>query len=186
MSNPLRSAISDLAATFAASIVTAIRSSNLEDILALSGTAATAPSRRGPGRASKARGGAATGSPRAQLADGGWGSSGRTGRAAGGGGLPDPLVVSAKAKKTATVPATKAAATAKKGRLARRTPAEIAKALEQVVALLKGSKGGLRSEQIRAQLKMDKKELPRVLKEGLAKKVLKSKGEKRSTTYSVA
>jgi hypothetical protein len=31
---------------------------------------------------------------------------------------------------------------------------------------------------------MESKEMPRVLKEGLAKKVLKSKGQKRSTTYT--
>jgi len=33
---------------------------------------------------------------------------------------------------------------------------------------------------------MGKKEMPRVLKEGLATKVLKSKGQRRSTTYSAA
>jgi len=33
---------------------------------------------------------------------------------------------------------------------------------------------------------MNKKELPRVLHEGLDKKLLKSKGEKRSTTCGVA
>jgi hypothetical protein len=73
-----------------------------------------------------------------------------------------------------------------KGRLARRSPADIAKALGQVVALVKSKKDGLRSEQIRAALHMDAKEMPRVLKEGLAKKVLKSKGQKRSTAYSAA
>jgi hypothetical protein len=31
---------------------------------------------------------------------------------------------------------------------------------------------------------MQPKEMPRVLKEGLVKKALKSKGQKRSTTYS--
>jgi hypothetical protein len=69
------------------------------------------------------------------------------------------------------------------GRLARRSPEQIAKAVERVVALVKKSKDGLRSEQIRAELKLDKRELPRVLGEGLAKKVLKSKGQKRATRY---
>jgi Fic family protein len=55
-----------------------------------------------------------------------------------------------------------------------------------VVALVKGKKDGLRAEQIRAALKMQSKEMPRVLKEGLAKKKLKSKGQKRATTYFAA
>ena len=42
----------------------------------------------------------------------------------------------------------------------------------------------VRAEQIRERLGMESKEMPRVLKEGLAKKVLKSKGQKRSTTYT--
>jgi hypothetical protein len=72
------------------------------------------------------------------------------------------------------------------GRLARRSPEQIAKALDQVVALVKGKKDGLRAEQIREALKMQSKEMPRVLKEGLAKKRLKAKGQKRATTYSAA
>jgi hypothetical protein len=74
----------------------------------------------------------------------------------------------------------------KSGRLARRSPEQIAKALDQVVALVKGKKDGLRAEQIRAALKMESKEMPRVLQEGLAKKKLKSKGQKRATTYFAA
>jgi len=60
---------------------------------------------------------------------------------------------------------------------------DITKALDQVVALVKGKKDGLRAEQIRAALKMQSKEMPRVLQEGLAKKKLKTKGQKRATTY---
>jgi hypothetical protein len=70
------------------------------------------------------------------------------------------------------------------GRLKRRSPEEIAKALDEVVALVKRHKNGLRAEQIRAQLKMDRKEMPRVLQEGLSTKKLKSKGQKRATTYT--
>ena len=44
---------------------------------------------------------------------------------------------------------------------------------------------GLRAEQIRAQLGLQAKEMPRVLREGVASKKLKSKGQKRSTTYYV-
>ena len=75
---------------------------------------------------------------------------------------------------------------ARKGRLARRSPADIAKALAPVVALLKTKKAGLRSEEIQKALGLDKREIPRVLQEGLTKKVLKRKGKKRSTVYSVA
>jgi hypothetical protein len=42
----------------------------------------------------------------------------------------------------------------------------------------------LRAEEIRQALQMEAKEMPRVLKEGLAKKKLKAKGQKRATTYS--
>jgi hypothetical protein len=70
------------------------------------------------------------------------------------------------------------------GRLQRRSPEDIAKALDEVVALVKKNNGGLRAEQIRKTLKMQSKEMPRVLKEGLAKKKLKSKGQKRATTYT--
>jgi hypothetical protein len=74
----------------------------------------------------------------------------------------------------------------KGGRLARRSPADIAKALGQIVALVKTKKAGLRSEEIRKALKLDVREVPRVLKEGLTKKKLRSKGQKRATTYFAA
>jgi hypothetical protein len=74
----------------------------------------------------------------------------------------------------------------KPGRLARRSPADIAKALDQIVTLVRGKKEGLRAEQIRTALKMQSKEMPRILKEGLTKKKLKAKGQKRATTYTAA
>jgi hypothetical protein len=89
-----------------------------------------------------------------------------------------------KAKAEPAAPA--APRTRKSGRLPRRSAEQIAKALDQVVALVKGKKEGLRAEEIRAALKMESKEMPRILKEGLAKKKLKSKGQKRATTYSAA
>jgi hypothetical protein len=70
------------------------------------------------------------------------------------------------------------------GRLHRRTPAEIEKTLGAIVSLLKAKKTGLRSEQIRDALKLDKRELPRVLGQGLTAKKLKSKGVRRATTYT--
>jgi hypothetical protein len=73
------------------------------------------------------------------------------------------------------------------GRLARRSPADIEKALGLVVAALKATKGkGLRSEEIQKSLELDKRELPRVLKTGLAKKLLRSRGQKRATQYFAA
>lgn len=69
------------------------------------------------------------------------------------------------------------------GRLARRSPAEIASALGQIVALVKDHKEGLRAEEIRSRLGMQSKEMPRILAEGLAKRKLKKKGQKRATTY---
>src|SRR5580693_6221706 len=86
-------------------------------------------------------------------------------------------------KSTAGTTASETPRARKAGRLARRSPEQITKALDQVVALVKGKKDGLRAEQIRAGLKMQSKEMPRVLQEGLAKKKLKTKGQKRATTY---
>jgi hypothetical protein len=83
---------------------------------------------------------------------------------------------------SASAPASKT----KGGRLARRTPEEIAKTLGSIVSLVKGKKNGLRSEEIRAALKLDKREMPRVLGDGLSKKLLKSRGQKRATTYFAA
>jgi hypothetical protein len=86
-------------------------------------------------------------------------------------------------KSTAGATASATPRARKPGRLARRSPEQIAKALDQVIALVKSKKDGLRAEQIRAALKMQSKEMPRVLQEGLAKKKLKAKGQKRATTY---
>ncbi len=72
------------------------------------------------------------------------------------------------------------------GRLPRRSADDIAKTLDRVVGLVKRHKSGLRAEQIRSELHMQAKEMPRVLKEGLSKRVLKSKGQKRATTYFAA
>ena len=72
------------------------------------------------------------------------------------------------------------------GRLKRRSSDDIAHALDKVVGLVKRHKNGLRAEQIRDQLGMLAKEMPRVLKEGLSKKQLKSRGQKRATTYFAA
>jgi hypothetical protein len=74
-------------------------------------------------------------------------------------------------------------AAAASGRLPRRSAEDIAEILDSVVGLVKKHGDGLRAEQIRSELGMQAKELPRVLKEGLASKKLRSKGQKRATTY---
>jgi hypothetical protein len=71
------------------------------------------------------------------------------------------------------------------GRLPRRSIEDIQKTLDRVVAAVKATKGkGLRAEEIRKELSLDVREVPRVLKEGLRSKKLKAKGNKRATTYS--
>jgi hypothetical protein len=99
---------------------------------------------------------------------------GEVGGAKGGPGRPrrSPAVESASAPKVR-----------KSGRLPRRSAEDIKGSLDRVHGLLKAAKSGLRSEEIRKALKLDKREIPRVLKEGLASKKLTSKGQKRATTY---
>jgi hypothetical protein len=98
------------------------------------------------------------------------GEAGGRRRIAGGKGTPDPLPVTKRGKN---------------GRLPRRSAEEIAKSLEKIVLLVKTHKNGMRAEEIRSALGMEPKEMPRILKEGLAKKKLTSKGNKRATTYFV-
>jgi len=168
MTNPLQSTIQQLASTFAASVATAIRSASLEDIFALAGRTAA------PASAARPTAGPRQASPQAP-------------RPAARPAAPQtaPRVIGSRPRETAALSAA-SAPRASKGRLRRRSSAEIAKALAQVVALVKSKKGGLRAEQIRAALKMEAKEMPRVLKEGLTTKALKSKGQKRSTTYTAS
>jgi hypothetical protein len=103
--------------------------------------------------------------------DGAYVANGRSGRSAQHHAAPEP-VAHAPAK------------TAKKaGRLPRRSADDIQSALTKVVGLLQKHKDGLRAEEIRANLGMQAKEMPRILKEGLSSKLLRSKGQKRATTY---
>ena len=88
--------------------------------------------------------------------------------------------------RSAAGPVAKAAApkTTRSGRLKRRSSEDIGQVLDQVVALVKKNKDGLRAEQIRTELSLQAKELPRVLKEGLRSKRLRKAGQKRATVYS--
>ena len=77
-----------------------------------------------------------------------------------------------------------ASKTTRSGRLKRRSSEDIGQVLDQIVALVKKNKDGLRAEQIRTELSLQAKELPRVLKEGLRSKRLRKAGQKRATVYS--
>ena len=134
MSTSLHSTLNHLAASFADSILAAIRGASLDELV---------------GAGASAR------------------SNGRS--------QQSPTVAPAASKGATRTRAT--------GRLHRRSPEEIAKTLEQVVAAVKKAPEGLRAEQIRQELGLQAKEMPRILKEGLAKKLFKSKGQKRATTY---
>ena len=69
------------------------------------------------------------------------------------------------------------------GRLPRRSLEEIQAVVADVVKLVSKHPDGLRSETIRTELDLDVREVPRVLKEGIAMGVLKSHGQKRATVY---
>ena len=71
----------------------------------------------------------------------------------------------------------------KSGRLARRSLEEIQAVVADVVKLVSKHPDGLRSETIRTELDLDVREVPRVLKEGVAMGALKSTGQKRATVY---
>jgi hypothetical protein len=73
------------------------------------------------------------------------------------------------------------------GRLQRRSADDIARMLDRIVGLLKQNKrAGLRAEQIKSQLNMQAKELPRPLAEGLKARKLRKTGAKRATVYFAA
>ena len=69
------------------------------------------------------------------------------------------------------------------GRLQRRSQNDINAVVTKIVTLLKGNKKGLRAEEIRAKLHLDRREIPRPLAEALKKKLVSKKGKKRATTY---
>jgi hypothetical protein len=78
----------------------------------------------------------------------------------------------------------RAAKRGKKGRLARRSAASIATTVGNVTNLL--VRGPLRSEQIRVALNLEPREMPRVLRTGIAGKHFAIlSGEKRATLYGL-
>lgn len=74
----------------------------------------------------------------------------------------------------------------KSPRLPRRSKEAIADSLETIVALLVDHPAGLRAEEIREKLQLQAKEMPRVLKLGLAEERLECSGTKRATVYRKA
>jgi hypothetical protein len=77
-------------------------------------------------------------------------------------------------------------AAGKRPRLKRRTPDDIAATLQRIVSLLGDKPDGLRAEQIRVELGVEAKELPRPLADGIAARTLRKKGQKRATVYFVS
>lgn len=71
------------------------------------------------------------------------------------------------------------------GRLGRRTQEDIERMVDSIVELLQKSDGGLRAEQIREQLGVESKELPRPLADAVAAGRITKSGQKRATTYFV-
>ncbi len=69
------------------------------------------------------------------------------------------------------------------GRLARRSQDQIDAVADSIVSLLEKHPKGLRSEQIRSMLKLDRKEIPRPIQEALSAHKITSQGQKRATTY---
>jgi hypothetical protein len=94
-----------------------------------------------------------------------------------------PSPAAAAFEPAARAPRGPASAVLKRGRLKRRSADDIAATLGNIVTLLKAHPAGLRAEQIRKELDMLAKELPRPLAEGLASKALRKKGQKRATVY---
>lgn len=69
------------------------------------------------------------------------------------------------------------------GRRVRRTAADIASAVDAIETLLMKHPTGMRAEQIRKELGLEAKELPRPLAEGVSQKRFSKEGQKRATTY---
>lgn len=185
----LKSTIESLASQFAMSILGALRSASVDEVMSITGAklasgsgaaasasaSAAAPAKRGPGRPKKAAAAAAPAPAPAPAA-----APKKRGRPAGSGKKAAPVAVAPKAPKVAKPPKAKKSAT---GRLARRSVEDISGVVDSIVALLGQHSDGLRAEQIRGALGLDAKELPRPLADGLAAGTITKTGQKRATTY---
>ena len=159
----LHSQLNRLASSFAESVFQAIRELSLEELVAETGGLRGMDMVTKTGREREDTRGEA--SPRRER-------SGRTGRRS-----------SRHERQAGPRGGRRGATRGTTGRLKRRSPKDIEKALGEVVSLVENSPGGMRAEQIRSELGMQPKEMPRILGEGLASRRLKKRGHKRATTY---
>jgi hypothetical protein len=72
------------------------------------------------------------------------------------------------------------------GRLGRRSAGALEEVVDSIVHLLSRHPGGLRSEQIRSELGLSAKELPRPIAKALDAGRIRKAGQKRATTYFAA
>jgi hypothetical protein len=200
MATTLHDQIAHLATSFAAGVLQAIRGASLDDILAQTSNGSAAASsgapKRGPGRPRKVITSAAhtpapAATPTVSAPTAPKRGRGRPKKSVAAATPATPTRGPGRPRKTAATPTASAAPAARKpsaksgGRLQRRSKADIDRAVAGITQLLKRSPRGLRSEEIRLALNADKRELPRVLAEGLSAKAFTKKGEKRATIYSV-
>lgn len=154
----LRNQLETLASTFAAAAIEAIRSVPLDELVA-----------EMHGRKALLTAAVAAAAPK------------KRGRPPG----PAKAKPAAVAAPKATPTKKPVAKSAKGGRLARRSDEDIADLANSIVAICAKHPDGLRAEQIRNLLDVDVKEMPRPIKYALEKRLLKTTGQKRATTYFV-
>jgi hypothetical protein len=80
-------------------------------------------------------------------------------------------------------PTAKGPAARKGGRLARRSADDLSAVVDRIVALLEAHPDGLRAEEIRNELGLLPKELPRPIAGALADKRITKHGQRRATRY---
>ncbi|MBX3234317.1 MAG: hypothetical protein KIT84_21630 [Labilithrix sp.] len=162
----LKSTIEGLASQFAMSVIGALRSASLAEVMEVTsgGARAVAPT---SSRGASAPAPAAAPAP-----------------ARRGPGRPKKVAAAAPAASApAAAPAKRRGVVGRPGRLGRRSMADISKVIDDIAALLQKHPGGLRAEEIRRELGVQSKELPRPLADGLAAGRFSKQGQKRATTY---
>jgi hypothetical protein len=97
-----------------------------------------------------------------------------------GPGRPRKQSVAAAPERAASRPSS---ARRKGGRLGRRSAGALERVVGRIVDLLSRNSKGLRAEQIRAELGLSAKELPRPIGKALESKRIRKTGQKRATTY---
>lgn len=67
----------------------------------------------------------------------------------------------------------------------RRTPNDFEQTIEAIVSMLKNHGGGLRAEELRARLGLERRDMHGPIAKALASRRIRKTGEKRTTTYFV-